>query len=93
MSKLNLSKIKESKVYIFLILITFILYSNSIDNEYAIDDNLVTKNVTKVEKGISGISEIFATPFATGKQNYGYRPIGQTTFAIEKQLFNKLPAS
>jgi tetratricopeptide (TPR) repeat protein len=91
--KINLSKIRHSRIYFFIILITFIIYGNSINNEYSIDDNLVTEGVAKVEKGLAGIKEIFTTTYATGKQNYGYRPLVQTTFAIEKQLFKKLPAS
>jgi tetratricopeptide (TPR) repeat protein len=91
--KINLSKIRHSRIYFFIILITFIIYGNSINNEYSMDDNLVTEGVAKVEKGLAGIKEIFTTTYATGKQNYGYRPLVQTTFAIEKQLFKKLPAS
>lgn len=91
--KINLSKIKQSRYYTIIVVLVFVLYGNSINNEYAIDDNLVTKGVAKVEKGLVGIPDIFTTPMTSGKQTYGYRPIVQTTFAIEKQLFRKLPVS
>jgi tetratricopeptide (TPR) repeat protein len=91
--KINLSKIKQSRYYLLIVVFTFILYGNSINNEYAMDDNLVTKGVAKVEKGLAGIPAIFSTPMISGKQTYGYRPVVQTTFAIEKQLFKKLPVS
>jgi len=91
--KINLSKIKQSRYYLLIVVFTFFLYGNSINNEYALDDNLVTVGLAKVEKGVVGIPEIFTTPMTSGRQAYGYRPIVQTTFAIEKQLFKKLPVS
>lgn len=91
--KINLSKINHLRYYIAIAVFTFVLYGNSINNEYSMDDNLVTKGVAKVEKGLFGILEIFSTPMTSGKQTYGYRPLVQTTFAIEKQLFKKLPVS
>lgn len=88
---INLSNIKKSRIYILISLLTFIIYWNGVNNEYSMDDNLVTENVAKVEKGIKGIPEIFKTHYASGKQSYGYRPMVQLTFAIEKQLFKSLP--
>ena len=77
-----------------IVVLTFIIYWNSIDNEYAIDDNLVTENNLKVQHGLKAIPLIFTTQYAqNSKQNYGYRPIVLTTFAIEKQFFGKLPQS
>ena len=70
----------------------FIIYGNSINNEYSLDDNIVVDGIEKVEKGFSGIPEIFTTRYSIDKkQSYDYRPIVLTTFAIEKQFFSKLP--
>ena len=91
MVKVNISKIKTSRIYLLIIVLSFVLYGNSINNEYAMDDNLVTQGLSKVEKGVSGTPEIFTTRYAVGKQSYDYRPLVQTTFAIEKQLFSHLP--
>ncbi|MBL4593859.1 MAG: DUF1736 domain-containing protein [Flavobacteriales bacterium] len=91
MVKVNISKIKTSRIYLLILVLSFVLYGNSINNEYAMDDNLVTQGLSKVEKGVSGIPEIFTTRYAVGKQSYDYRPLVQTTFAIEKQLFSHLP--
>ena len=91
MVKFNLSKIKHNRIYIIIIIMSFIVYGNGINNEYSMDDNLVTQGVAKVEKGVSGIKEILTTRYAEGKQSYDYRPLVQITFALEKQLFNKLP--
>ena len=90
---INLSSIKNSRIYFIITLLTFIIYWNGLDNEYAMDDNLVTEGVAKVEKGIKGIPEIFKTHYAIGKQNYGYRPLVQMTFALEKQFFKHLAPS
>ena len=61
MLKINLSKVKKSRFKILIVFLVFIIYGNSINNEYAMDDNLVAEGVSKVEKGISGITEIFTT--------------------------------
>ena len=61
MTKINLSKIKPNRYYIIIVLLTFIVFGNGINNEYAMDDNLVTEGVAKVEKGVFGIKEIFTT--------------------------------
>ncbi|WP_121667089.1 tetratricopeptide repeat protein [Mesonia aquimarina] len=81
-------------LYLFLFFLPFCIYFNAIDNEYAIDDNIVVDGVEKVDEGLSGISKIFTTHYSTDdRQNYGYRPITQVTFALEKEFFNNLPAN
>ncbi len=73
---INLLNIKKNKIYLFFVVFTFLIYGNSINNEYAIDDNIVVDGVEKVEKGFGGIKEIFTTRYAGDKeQNYGYRPL------------------
>ena len=89
---INLSKIKQSRYYILIFIITFLLYGNSINNEYALDDNIVVDGVEKVKGGIKSIPKLFKSHHAEDKkQSYGYRPIVTVTFAIEKQFFGKLP--
>ncbi len=76
----------------FIIILTFVIYGNSINNEYAIDDNIVVDGIEKVNKGLKGIPEIFTTHYAEHKkQIYDYRPTVSLTFAIEKQFFKRLP--
>jgi protein O-mannosyl-transferase len=92
MLKINISKIKKSRLYVIIVLITFIIYGNSINNEYSLDDNIVVEGIEKVNKGLKGIPEIFTTHHAVDKkQSYDYRPTVLLTFAIEKQFFGKLP--
>ncbi|MDF1694180.1 MAG: hypothetical protein P1U56_00010 [Saprospiraceae bacterium] len=94
MKLLNPKNLKLLYVYIVIFVFVFILYSNSINNEYSIDDNLVVEGVEKVEKGIEGLPLIFSTRYISNKnQNYGYRPMVLSSFALEKTFFKKLPKS
>ncbi|PCI96748.1 MAG: hypothetical protein COB15_09170 [Flavobacteriales bacterium] len=94
MITVNFTKITQLRYYIVIVLITFIIYGNSINNEYSLDDNIVVDGIEKVNNGLKGISEIFTTHYAVDKkQNYGYRPVVLITFAIEKQFFKGLPES
>lgn len=88
---INLSSIKPIKFYILFVVLTFVLYGNSINNEYALDDNIVVEGNVLVAKGIKAIPEIFKSRYASGKQEYEYRPMVTASFAVEKQFFKKLP--
>lgn len=74
-----------------LIFVSFFIYSNSLNNGYNMDDNLVTINHPITSKGISAFKEIFTTPYYTDElgNNYGYRPVSQLTFALEHSLFGE----
>ena len=79
-------------VYPILILWVFLFYGNSIRNTFALDDELVTctdrQEHPLVSKGIAGIPKIFTSSYASNEeQNYEYRPIVLTSFAIEKSVF------
>lgn len=88
---INLSTIKPVKFYILFVVLTFVLYGNSINNEYALDDNIVVEGNALVAQGLKAIPEIFKSRYASGKQEYEYRPIVTASFAVEKQFFRKLP--
>lgn len=70
---------------------SFLLYFNSIFNDYNLDDELVTQNHRLTSKGISAIPEIFSSPYYQDQSGYKYeyRPIVLTTFAIEHSLFGE----
>lgn len=72
--KLNLSIITNRKIYILFTVLAFILYGNSLNNEYALDDDMVADNVL-VSHGIKAIPQIFKSRYASGKQEYEYRPM------------------
>lgn len=88
---INLSSIKPIKFYILFVVLTFVLYGNSINNEYALDDNIVVEGNALVAQGLKAIPEIFKSRYASGKQEYEYRPMVTSSFAVEKQFFSKLP--
>lgn len=88
---INLSSIKPTKFYILFVVLTFVLYGNSINNEYALDDNIVVEGNQLVAQGIKAIPEIFKSRYVSGKQEYEYRPMVTASFAVEKQFFSKLP--
>ena len=72
-----------------LAVFSFILYANTIANDYNIDDELVTKNHPLTSQGIKGLVKIFSSPYyadASGNV-YEYRPIVLASFAIEHQFF------
>lgn len=88
---LNFDKISIKKYIGFIFILTFIVYGNSINNEYALDDNIVVDGNKTVAKGVKAIPEIFFSRYSTdSKQSYDYRPVVLASFAIEKQLFGKL---
>jgi len=69
----------------------FALYGNTIPNEYAMDDELVTSTNKRIENGIKAIPGIFTSLYSEGKLKYEYRPIVKVTFAIENQFFGANP--
>jgi len=82
-------------VVAIIAVLALLLYGNSIGNKYCLDDSIVITQNSFVEKGLSGISDIFSTESFTGffgKQKElvsgaRYRPLSIASFAIEKQLF------
>jgi tetratricopeptide (TPR) repeat protein len=84
-------------ISVLFFLVALVLYGNSIPNEYAFDDEMVTspynkETNSKVSGGFAGIKEIFTKRYSTyGGQNYGYRPLVHLTFALEYQLFDYNP--
>ncbi len=84
-------------IYPLLILWAFLFYGYTIKNTFALDDELVTctdrQEHPLVSKGISGIPKIFTSAYASNEeQNYEYRPLVLTSFAIEKSLFGSSDA-
>ena len=80
----------------FIIVFAFILYGNTIQNSYSLDDDYVTFSDPTVRKGIKAIPEIFTSLYANvygdgGKIKFGYRPIVKTTYAIESEFFGANP--
>lgn len=93
---LTSGKIHHWLYYAAISSFVFLIYGNSIRNEYAMDDEIVTatyeRSNPRIEKGIKGIPNLFTTRYVqTGQQSFDYRPLVLSTFAIEYQLFKKNP--
>ncbi|MDD3875930.1 MAG: glycosyltransferase family 39 protein [Bacteroidales bacterium] len=82
------------KVYTYILIIaTFLIYLNSIPNNYNLDDELVTRNHKLTSQGMKALPAIFSSPyFADNMGNaYEYRPVTLMSFAIEHQFFGENP--
>ena len=86
-------------IWLIFILITFFLYGNTINHDYALDDAIVITDNSFTTNGIKGIKDIFTHESFTGffgKQKElvsggRYRPLSIASFAIEKELFGFNP--
>ena len=80
------------KFHWLLAIAAFLVYANSLNNGYNIDDILVTEKNPLIEKGFSAIPEIFSTNYVNEQGvKVDYRPLVKTTFAIEYQLWGYNP--
>ena len=87
------------KLSLLLGIIAFLVYANTLPNDYALDDATAIQQNALVKKGISGIPEILATPYHHGNfmikdgapSNDLYRPLSLVVFAIDYQLFPDSP--
>jgi protein O-mannosyl-transferase len=75
-----------------------LLYADTLDLKYTLDDSLMITENTFTKKGVSGIKDIFTNDAFVGflgKNNLlpggRYRPLSQVMFAVEKQLFGFNP--
>ncbi|MBE9485041.1 MAG: DUF1736 domain-containing protein, partial [Bacteroidetes bacterium] len=94
------AKNKTTRLIFLLIIIiyTFILYGNTLNNRYSIDDYIIQgKSGQLVKEGIASIGDIFTTTYTSKstkdgpEKSYGYRPLVRTVFAIEYSLFGLNP--
>ncbi|MCD6011037.1 MAG: Tetratricopeptide 2 repeat-containing protein [Flavipsychrobacter sp.] len=83
--------ISVRKLCIFLAVISFAVYANTLQNGYVMDDITVTTGNTIVTQGFSGIPDLLFTTrlkgFQQGADAESYRPVPMITHAIEYQLF------
>ncbi|MEO5572422.1 MAG: tetratricopeptide repeat protein [Bacteroidia bacterium] len=84
----------KTMMLIIIAAFSFLLYANTLNHNYAVDDGTVMQNNKIVKKGISAIPEIFSTRYRAGfwerKENM-YRPLSLVMFAIEWQLSPEKP--
>jgi protein O-mannosyl-transferase len=84
---------------LILIVVVFIFYGNSIQNDYALDDKMVIYKNEYTQQGIAGIGKILTTDMMAGMfgddsqivQGGRYRPLSMVSFAIEQEIFHGNP--
>ena len=77
---------------IVLAALALLVYANTLRNDYALDDSVVTTKNTIVKQGFKGIPELFVTPRTKGisfNKSDNYRPLSLVMFAIEYQFFGE----
>ena len=81
---------------IALTIITFLLYANTLQHGFVLDDVIMVKDNTIVAKGLKGVGELLTTPHMRGYlkvPNDDYRPLSLVMFAIERQFFGVNPTA
>ncbi len=99
MQFLNTLLSQNRNVYFFLFILAFVLYGNTLQHQYALDDAIVITENDFVQKGVSGIPDILTTDVFTGffgvKKNLveggRYRPLSLVSFAVENEIFGNNP--
>lgn len=81
-------------IYLLIALLAFLLYANTINHDYTVDDGTVMANNKYTKEGISSIGKIFSSAYRAGywDRNEGlYRPLSVAMFAVEWQLGDGKP--
>ena len=86
---------KFGKKWLLLILFlgTWLLYGNTLKNDFNMSDDYISINHPLTSQGISAIPEIFKSPYYQDEAGiqFGYRPVVVASFAIENELFGESP--
>ncbi len=72
---------------IALVVITIVLYYNTIFNYFALDDYYINYHNEQITKGFAGIPDILTSLYGDESgQTFGYRPVVRISFALENQF-------
>ncbi len=85
-----------AKLCIILVVLSCLVYANTLQNGYVLDDSMVLSKNTIVTQGFKGIPELFRTPRLKGfayLKNENYRPLSLVVFAAEYQVFGDKPGA
>ena len=81
--------------YMAVFILTFALYSNTISNDYNMDDKMLIGENLLTSKGIStdNLQKIFTQPYYQDNMgySYGYRPMTTLSFTIERSILGDNP--
>lgn len=80
-------KKRPIQAYLLVFISAFLLFANTIPHEYAWDDKIVIEKNPRVQKGISGIPDLFIKYKSQYQYDqYGFRPIALSSFAIDYSI-------
>lgn len=90
---------KNMRIFGIIILLTFILYANTLTHDYALDDAIAITQNDFTKAGFDGIGDILRYDTFRGffgKEKYlvsggRYRPLSLVTFALESEIFGLRP--
>ncbi|MGD1845434.1 MAG: tetratricopeptide repeat protein [Salibacteraceae bacterium] len=77
-----------------LLALSLLLYGNTFNHEFALDDDVVYLKNEHVQKGVDGLGDILSHGFLHGftkTEDQSYRPLVLVSFALERQAFNNNP--
>lgn len=91
--RIFISKEKPSWVYLLIfILVVFIQYGKTLSYGFVWDDKIVIEENPRIKKGLSSVPDLFRKFKSIYRHDqYGYRPITLTTFAIEIEMWGVNP--
>lgn len=90
----SIQKIPTLWLKVILFVAAFAAYSNTLNHEFVLDDEIVFTKNKFVQEGLSGIDDILSHGFLYGfnqRNDQSYRPLTLINLAIEKQIFGNNP--
>ena len=84
-------------IKLFLVAVVIMLYGQTINFDFTLDDDLFYLKHKSVQQGMDGVADIFTKGSlnqfdgTTGVQPY--RPVALTLFALQKTLFDNSPSA
>jgi tetratricopeptide (TPR) repeat protein len=99
MQPMHMDNLNKKWAYIIIIILTFILYANTITHDYVLDDAMVITKNRFTQEGFNGIKGILSYDSLIGYLGHQtkylvggrYRPLSIVTFAIEHEFFGSNP--
>lgn len=90
----NIPKKKDVTSYfpLFIFCVGFLLYANTVQHDYALDDIAIIEANAYTKQGIKGIPLLISKGYwhgFNGSNDHVYRPVSPVTFALEYELFGK----
>ncbi|MFM8758730.1 MAG: hypothetical protein ACKODS_04200, partial [Methylophilaceae bacterium] len=79
-------------IRLLFVAVVILLYGRCVGFDFTLDDDLFIRKNAMVQKGISGLADIFTRGSLNESGIQPYRPVTLTSFVIEKVLFNNSKA-